>query len=116
MHRAAPFRLSTSLVIALTWGCVVVLAATALLAPSGTALAAPLATREVWPARDAVAIEVERGAHFERNGPGWYGADGRVFKTRTVYENGKVLHQDFFASHYAPVWGGPLVDPDPPKP
>jgi len=39
-----------------------------------------------------------------------------VFKTRTVYENGKVLHQDFFASHYAPVWGGPLVDPDPPKP
>ena len=39
-----------------------------------------------------------------------------VFKSRTVYENGKVLHQDFFASHYAPVWGGPLVDPDPPKP
>ena len=35
---------------------------------------------------------------------------------RTVYENGKVLHQDFFASHYAPVWGGPLVAPDPPKP
>ena len=43
--------------------------------------------------------------------------DGRdVFKTRTVYENGKVLHQDFFASHYAPVWGGPLTPPDPPKP
>jgi hypothetical protein len=39
-----------------------------------------------------------------------------VFKTRTVYENGKVLHQDFFSSHYAPVWGGPLVTPDPPKP
>ena len=39
-----------------------------------------------------------------------------VFKTRTVYENGKVLHQDFFASHYAPVWGGPLVPADPPKP
>jgi vancomycin resistance protein YoaR len=39
-----------------------------------------------------------------------------VFKTRTVYENGSVLHQDFFASHYAPVWGGPLVTPDPPKP
>jgi vancomycin resistance protein YoaR len=39
-----------------------------------------------------------------------------VFKTRTVYENGKVLHQDFFASHYAPVWGGPLVPPAPPKP
>ena len=43
--------------------------------------------------------------------------DGRdVFKTRTVYEDGNVLHQDFFASHYAPVWGGPLVTPDPPKP
>jgi vancomycin resistance protein YoaR len=43
--------------------------------------------------------------------------DGRdVFKTRTVYENGKVLHQDFFSSHYAPVWGGPLTPPDPPKP
>ena len=43
--------------------------------------------------------------------------DGRdVFKTRTVYENGKVIHQDFFASHYAPVWGGPLVAPEAPKP
>ena len=39
-----------------------------------------------------------------------------VFKTRTVYENGQVLHQDFFASHYAPVWGGPLVPPPPPDP
>jgi vancomycin resistance protein YoaR len=39
-----------------------------------------------------------------------------VFKTRTVYENGKVLHQDFFSSHYAPVWGGPLVPPDAPNP
>jgi vancomycin resistance protein YoaR len=39
-----------------------------------------------------------------------------VFKTRTVYENGSVLHQDFFGSHYAPVWGGPLVTPAPPKP
>ena len=39
-----------------------------------------------------------------------------VFKTRTVYENGQVIHQDFFSSHYAPVWGGPLVTPDPPKP
>jgi vancomycin resistance protein YoaR len=41
--------------------------------------------------------------------------DGRdVFRTRTVYENGKVLHQDFFASHYAPVWGGPLPTPEKP--
>jgi vancomycin resistance protein YoaR len=41
--------------------------------------------------------------------------DGRdVFRTRTVYENGTVLHQDFFGSHYAPVWGGPLPTPDAP--
>jgi vancomycin resistance protein YoaR len=39
-----------------------------------------------------------------------------VFKTRTVYENGKVLHQDFFASHYAPVWGGPLPPTPAPTP
>ena len=44
--------------------------------------------------------------------------DGRdVFRTRTVYENGKVLHQDFLASHYAPVWGGALPAPvTPPTP
>src|SRR5213593_431339 len=41
--------------------------------------------------------------------------DGRdAFRTRTVYDNGKVLHQDFFASHYAPVWGGPLPAPETP--
>lgn len=36
--------------------------------------------------------------------------DGRdVWRTRTVYDaNGAIVHQDFFASHYAPVWGGPL--------
>jgi vancomycin resistance protein YoaR len=34
--------------------------------------------------------------------------EGRdAFRTRTVYENGQVIHQDNFASHYAPVWGGP---------
>ncbi|TMC42115.1 MAG: hypothetical protein E6J23_12050 [Chloroflexi bacterium] len=44
--------------------------------------------------------------------------DGRdVFRTRTVYENGAILHQDFFGSHYAPVWGGPVTPPpDAPKP
>ena len=43
--------------------------------------------------------------------------DGRdVFRTRTVYENGKILHQDFFASHYAPVWGGPVPAPAPAQP
>lgn len=41
--------------------------------------------------------------------------DGRdVSRTRTVYENGKVLHQDYFFSRYAPVWGGPVTPPTPP--
>jgi len=31
--------------------------------------------------------------------------------------SGKVIHQDFFASHYAPVWGGPAPAPaTPPAP
>jgi vancomycin resistance protein YoaR len=30
-----------------------------------------------------------------------------VIRTRTVYEGAKVLHQDTYFSHYAPVWGGP---------
>jgi vancomycin resistance protein YoaR len=44
--------------------------------------------------------------------------DGRdVWRTRTVLENGKVLHQETFASHYVPVWGGPLPTPEkPPQP
>jgi vancomycin resistance protein YoaR len=37
-----------------------------------------------------------------------------VSRVRTVYENGAVLHQDFFGSHYAPVWGGPATPPPPP--
>jgi hypothetical protein len=39
---------------------------------------------------------------------------GHLPLTVILYEDGKVLHQDFFASHYAPVWGGPLVAPVPP--
>ncbi len=40
--------------------------------------------------------------------PKGYAERGRdVIRTRTVTENGKVLHQDTFFSHYAPVWGGP---------
>jgi len=41
-----------------------------------------------------------------------------VFRTRTVSDaSGKVIHQDFFGSHYAPVWGGPLPTPEtPPAP
>jgi vancomycin resistance protein YoaR len=39
-----------------------------------------------------------------------------VLRTRTVYEGGKVLHQDTFFSHYAPVWGGPVPAPAAPTP
>ena len=40
--------------------------------------------------------------------PKGYALRGRdVYRTRTVTENGKVLHEDLFFSHYAPVWGGP---------
>jgi vancomycin resistance protein YoaR len=40
--------------------------------------------------------------------PKGYALRGRdVYRTRTVTQDGKVLHQDTFFSHYAPVWGGP---------
>jgi vancomycin resistance protein YoaR len=78
--------------------------------PTGrtVALTAPLQKNFVQPAADQPA-----DPHFPK---GLTVAGRDVFRTRTVYENGKVLHQDFFTSHYAPVWGGPLVPPDPPKP
>jgi vancomycin resistance protein YoaR len=78
--------------------------------PTGRTVVVSGATQRnfVQPAADQPA-----DPHFPR---GVTVAGRDVFKTRTVYENGKVLHQDFFASHYAPVWGGPLVPPDPPKP
>ena len=78
--------------------------------PTGrtVALTAPLQMNFVQPAADQPA-----DPHFPK---GLTVAGRDVFRTRTVYENGKVLHQDFFTSHYAPVWGGPLVPPDPPKP
>jgi vancomycin resistance protein YoaR len=34
-----------------------------------------------------------------------------IWRTRTVYENGAVLHQETYRSHYAPVWGGPAAPP-----
>ena len=43
--------------------------------------------------------------------PGGSVAGRDVWRTRTVTENGKVLHQDSFASHYLPVWGGPVAAP-----
>jgi vancomycin resistance protein YoaR len=78
--------------------------------PTGrtVALTAPLQKNFVMPAADQPA-----DPHFPK---GVTVAGRDVFRTRTVYENGKVLHQDLFTSHYAPVWGGPLVPPDPPKP
>jgi vancomycin resistance protein YoaR len=39
--------------------------------------------------------------------PGSKVAGRDVVRTRTVYEGSKVLHQDTYFSHYAPVWGGP---------
>ncbi len=43
--------------------------------------------------------------------PKGYALRGRdVYRTRTVMQDGKVLHQDAFFSRYAPVWGGP-ADP-----
>ncbi len=43
--------------------------------------------------------------------PGVKVAGRDVIRVRTVYENGKVLHQDTLFSHYAPVWGGPAPRP-----
>jgi vancomycin resistance protein YoaR len=78
--------------------------------PTGRTVAVSAATQRnfVQPAADQPA-----DPHFPK---GVTVAGRDVYKTRTVYENGQVLHQDFFASHYAPVWGGPLVAPAPPKP
>lgn len=39
-----------------------------------------------------------------------------VVRTRTVVQDGKVLHQDTFFSRYVPVWGGPARAPVPPTP
>ena len=69
-------------------------------------VSAPLQKNFVHPAADQPADPA-----FPRG----VSVDGRdVFRTRTVYENGQVLHQDFLASHYAPVWGGPLAAPETP--
>ncbi|HEV8534140.1 MAG TPA: VanW family protein [Candidatus Limnocylindria bacterium] len=78
--------------------------------PTGrtTVLSAPLQKNFVQPAVDQPA-----DPHFPK---GVTVAGRDVFRTRTVYEDGKVLHQDFFASHYAPVWGGPLPAPAPEQP
>jgi vancomycin resistance protein YoaR len=78
--------------------------------PTGRTVAVSAATQKnfVQPAADQPA-----DPHFPK---GVTVAGRDVFKTRTVYENGQVLHQDFFASHYAPVWGGPLNPPAPPAP
>lgn len=48
--------------------------------------------------------------------PGSKVAGRDVVRTRTVVQDGKVLHQDTFFSRYAPVWGGPLPAPVPPTP
>jgi len=48
--------------------------------------------------------------------PGSKVAGRDVVRTRTVVQDGKVLHQDTFFSRYAPVWGGPAPAPVPPTP
>ncbi len=48
--------------------------------------------------------------------PGSKVAGRDVVRTRTVVQDGKVLHQDTFFSRYAPVWGGPAPAPAPPTP
>jgi vancomycin resistance protein YoaR len=43
--------------------------------------------------------------------PKGYSIRGRdAIRVRTVVESGKVVHQDTFFSHYAPVWGGVAVE------
>jgi vancomycin resistance protein YoaR len=69
-------------------------------------LSAPLQRNFVQPAPDQPA-----DPHFPK---GVIVAGRDVFRTRTVYEDGKVLHQNTFGSHYAPVWGGPATPPTPP--
>jgi len=48
--------------------------------------------------------------------PGSKVAGRDVVRTRTVVQDGKVLHQDTFFSRYVPVWGGPAPAPVPPTP
>jgi vancomycin resistance protein YoaR len=48
--------------------------------------------------------------------PGSKVAGRDVVRTRTVVQDGKVLHQDTFFSRYAPVWGGPVKAPVTPTP
>ena len=48
--------------------------------------------------------------------PGSKVAGRDVVRTRTVVQDGKVLHQDTFFSRYAPVWGGPAPAPVTPAP
>lgn len=48
--------------------------------------------------------------------PGSKVAGRDVLRTRTVVQDGKVLHQDTFFSRYVPVWGGPARAPVPPTP
>lgn len=46
--------------------------------------------------------------------PKGYSLKGRdVISSRTVTENGTVLHKDVWYSHYTPVWGGPADAPAP---
>src|SRR5438132_483926 len=75
----------------------------ALRSPTGrtVAISGPVQRNFVHPAADQLADPAF---------PAGVSVDGRdVWRTRTVYDaSGAIIHQDTFASHYAPVWGGPL--------
>jgi vancomycin resistance protein YoaR len=53
-------------------------------------------------------VEVPADQRADPAFPKGYALRGRdVYRTRTVVENGKVVHEELLFSHYAPVWGGP---------
>ena len=52
-------------------------------------------------------VEVPADQPADAAFPKGYALRGRdVYRTRTVSESGRVLYQDLYFSHYAPVWGG----------
>jgi vancomycin resistance protein YoaR len=59
----------------------------------------PVEANRRWPA----AGQPADAAHA----PGYVVLGRDVWVTRTVMQDGAVIHRDTFFSHYAPVWGGP---------
>jgi hypothetical protein len=56
-------------------------------------------------------VDVPKDQRADPAFPKGYAIRGRdVIRVRTVIESGKVVHQDTYFSHYAPVWGGAAVE------